>query len=415
MKTILLTKSSCIRLVFFLPFLFFLVSCQKNKDSDQVNSYLVDYQLVSTIPVSTSVTAMTFLSLKYPEINQLISSMKYDVNVYKVTYKTHYKSNQIIASGLICVPNSDEELPLISFQNGTNTSNTEAPSVNPNNPSFILLQTFAGIGYIILIPDYIGFGASSQYLHPYFVIEPTNNAIIDLMHATEEFVLNSAIHAKLNRHNYLMGYSQGGWATLSAYKQIETEIDTFEIKAASCGAGAYDLLNTSNYIAKQFIFPSPLYLPYYIYSHQQYGLLNDSLGIFFNEPYSLKIPLLFDGLKTSREINSELNDTVDRLLKPELITSLDSGINNQDSYNELKADLEANSVTTWELNGLLHFYHGSIDDNLPVTGSRAIYSDFLELNLKGKVEYFEMEGLNHETGVIPWGIKTLIWFNSLEN
>jgi pimeloyl-ACP methyl ester carboxylesterase len=408
-------KSFVIRFFIYLQVLFLFISCENKKDSNQVNSFLIDYEIVSTIPVSTSQTMMTLLGIQYPEITPLISTTKYEVTVYRVNYKTHYKSQEITASGLICVPNSDKEFPLISFQNGTNTNNNNAPSVNPNNSSFLLLQSFAGNGYIVVIPDYIGFGASSQYLHPYYVKEPTNNAVIDLIHASDEFIKTASIKTKFNNHYYLMGYSQGGWATLCAYNQIETGNETFIIKAASCGAGAYNLINTSKYIAQQITFPGPLYLPYYIYSHQQYGTLSDPLSIYFNEPYATRIPGIFDGFHTAGQINSNLTDTVSSLLRPELISSLNSQSGSSDIYSSLKADLVANSIAAWPLNGLLHFYHGDIDDNVPVTESRNMYQDFLDLNSGGKVEYFEMAGLNHDSGVIPWGIKTLIWFNSLEN
>jgi hypothetical protein len=415
MKNKFYNNSTIVRFIALLHILLLFSACHKDKDTEPTNSYLVDYKLVSTLPVSTSVTAVTLLSFQYPEAAPLLSTTKYEVQVYKVTYKTHYKSDEIIASGLICVPNSDEEFPLISFQNGTNTSNNNAPSVNPSNPSFLLLQSFAGNGYIILIPDYIGFGSSSATLHPYYVIEPTNNAVIDLMHAADEFLSKAPVKAKHSDQNYLMGYSQGGWATLCAFKQIETENELISVNAASCGAGAYNLINTAYYIAHQQTFPSPLYLPYYIYSHKQYGTITDPLNIFFNEPYSTRIPGLFDGLHNHGEINSELNDTIRSLLIPEFITSLcnldiDTGI-----YHNLEVDLISNSVESWPLQGLLRFYHGNIDDNVPVSESQNIYHDFLILNSPEKVKYFEMEGLSHDTGVIPWGIQTLLWFNTLEN
>jgi len=390
-------------------------ACKKEKPADNVYNYLVDFQFVNSISASTSQATLNILSFQYPEVSPLISSSKYDVDIYKVIYKTHYKLQEINASGLICVPNADKKFPIISFQNGTNTSNNNAPSVNPGSFSFLLLQNFAGNGYIILIPDYIGFGASNQFLHPYYVKDPTNNAVIDLIHASTEFLVKAAVKAKFNNNYYLMGYSQGGWSTLCAFNQIETGNETIKIKAASCGAGAYNLINTSKYITHQFTFPGPLYLPYYIYSHQIYGTLSGQLSIYFNEPYANRIPGLFDGLNTAGAINAELNDTVSRLLKPELIASLNSTDNNNILYAPLKADLVANSIAAWPVNGLLHFYHGNIDDNVPVSESRNIYQDFLNLNLGAKVQYFEMDGLNHDTGVIPWGIKTLIWFNSLES
>jgi pimeloyl-ACP methyl ester carboxylesterase len=392
----------------------FFTACEKSKDSNPVNKYLVDYKLVMTTPVSISLASVNLLSLNYHEASALLQNTKYDVEIYNISYKTHYKTQEIIASGLIYVPSANEQFPVISFQNGTNTINANAPSVNPTNPSFLLLQSFSANGYIIVIPDYIGFGATSDYTHPYYVTEPTNNAVIDLMHAAQEFFATATVKAQTNNRTYLMGYSQGGWATLAAFKQLENGNDSINVIAASCGAGAYNLINASNYIASQLTFPGPLYLPYYIYSHQQYGTISEPLNYFFNEPYASRIPQLFDGNHNSGQINSELNDTVSALLKSELVASLKNSDLN-DSYGLLKADLTANSVTAWQLKGLLRFYHGNSDDNVPVSESQNIYQDFLTLNPSDKVEYFEMNGLNHETGLVPWGIQTLLWFNANEN
>ena len=41
---------------------------------------------------------------------------------------------------------------------------------------------------------------------------------------------------------YLMGYSQGGWATLALLEALEKNYSSdFTVKAASGGAGPYDL------------------------------------------------------------------------------------------------------------------------------------------------------------------------------
>jgi len=32
----------------------------------------------------------------------------------------------------------------------------------------------------------------------------------------------------------------------------------------------------------------------------------------------------------------------------------------------------------------------------------------------GQVKYFELEGLTHDTSILPWGIQTFLWFNELQ-
>lgn len=400
---------------FFILIVLVEFSCEKKENDTPTFSYIVNYEFIKTIPVSSIVTTLSLLSIQYPEASSLQSSAQYDVQVYKLTYKTHYKTEEINVSGLICIPNANEAFPLISFQNGTNTLNANAASMNPNSILFLYLESFAGCGYVLVIPDYIGFGASSQFVHPYYVNEPTTNAVVDLMKATKEFLSSDLVDARLNNNNYLMGYSQGGWSTLCTFKRLEEGTDSIPVMAASCGAGAYNLINAADYIASQVTYTSPLYLPYYIYSHQQYGSISESLNLFFNEPYASRIPGLFDGLHDDFQINSQLNDTISSLLKPEFISALTNPNIGADNYANFRSDLINNSVSAWAINGNLHFYHGNADDQVPVTESRNIYQDFLQLNSSDKVEYFEMDGFNHSTGSIPWGVKTIKWFISLEN
>ena len=249
-----------------------LSSCTKDTNNTVETNYLLDYKKEYAMQTSFIINLLNGVATENPEAIELINKTNYDVEVYSIEYKTTYHEEEIIASGLICVPTASEGFPILSFQNGTNTSHANAPSVNISNPMFALLQSLAGNGYIILIPDYIGFGSSEDILHPYYVKTSTNSAVVDMIYAAREFIDNYSSAANYNDQYFLMGYSQGGWATLAALEEIEANhASEFEVEATSCGAGAYDLINVADYIIHLDTFPSPLYLPYYIYSHQQYG------------------------------------------------------------------------------------------------------------------------------------------------
>jgi pimeloyl-ACP methyl ester carboxylesterase len=401
---------TCRVIVIFFIFLV-IASCDKDSDNSIEYDHLISFEKKYTLQIPLIISILNDVANDHPEIFELADSTNYEVDVYSISYKTSYKEEEIIASGLICLPSAFEGFPILSFQNGTNTSHMNAPSINLSNPMFLLLQCLAGNGYIILVPDYIGFGISSDKLHPYYVKPSTNSAVVDMMYAAQEFIENYSSGANYNDQFFLMGYSQGGWATLSALEEIEANHSTaFEIHATSCGAGAYDLLEVSDYIIHLDTFPSPLYLPYYIYSHQQYGTLTDSLNTFFREPYSSIIPELFSGVYSNSYINKQLTDTVSQLLSQEFI----EGLSNDQDYESLRSDLAANTVKAWSASSLIRFYHGTADMNVPPSESQNIYSGFIELGLESSVELFEMEDKNHETGALPWGIETIIWFNEIK-
>jgi hypothetical protein len=386
--------------------------CHKESSSPNENKYLVDFKQENVFLLQTINALFGPLETEYPEAAGIKQHASYSVQVFSITYTTHYKGNEIHASGLACIPLADGKFPVISFQNGTNTLHANAPTEKPLDFNYLLLEAMASNGYIVLIPDYIGFGASSDLLHPYYQKESTCSAVIDIIHACGELVNNKTILAKENDTFYLMGYSQGGWATLAVLEQLEKGgQDDISVSAASCGAGAYDLTLMSDYVLRQDTFPGPLYLPYFIYSETVYGSLTDPLDKYFNEPYADNIPQLFDGSHSNDQINESLNDTISRLVTPDLIENFSQG----SDFQNLRDVLAENSVSGWPVNSMLRFYHGTSDINVPPAQSQQIYDSFISAGADpARVAHFDLEGMTHDMGVIPWGIITINWFNELE-
>jgi pimeloyl-ACP methyl ester carboxylesterase len=233
-----------------------------------------------------------------------------------------------------------------------------------------------------------------------------------MIRAVQELVKEKSIAANTNGTTYLMGYSQGGWATLSVLEALEKSDHGIVVDAASCGAGAYDLTAMSEWVMALETFPAPHYLPYFVYSEQDYGALADPLTRFFNEPYASRIPELFDGSYENDQVNSQLNDTISVLLTADMRANFKTSAD----YAPLRNALIKNSVTAWNPNALIRFYHGTADVNVPPEQTTLMASRMLDAGGDpDRVVVLPMEGMNHETGVIPWGIQTINWFNELEN
>jgi pimeloyl-ACP methyl ester carboxylesterase len=266
---------------------------------------------------------------------------------------------------------------------------------------------------VLLIPDYIGFGASDNLVHPYYQKESTATSVIDMLKAVEELMEEKTILANSDGSTYLMGYSQGGWATLSVLEALDKNAAAdIEINAASCGAGAYDLMMMSQWVIDLPVFSAPQYLPYFVYSEQEFGALTDPLSHFFNEPYASAIPQLFSGEYENGQVDQALNDTMAVLLSADMLAGFGDGA----AYAELRNVLTLNSVEPWQPDALIRFYHGTSDVNVPPSQTESMYEGFISAGADpGRVTYVEMAGLNHESGVIPWGIKTINWFNELES
>jgi pimeloyl-ACP methyl ester carboxylesterase len=386
-------------------------ACSKPEDDSDNLKYLVNYIPSTYLPLPLITLTLSEYLDEYPELSSIIENTKYNVQVYLIEYKTHYLDSEIIASGLVSLPLVHRRLPIISFQNGTITLKEDAPSVNPSKTDYRALQALAGNGYIFLMPDYPGFGTSADLVHPYYHMVSTHDAVIDMIHACNELLSEIGNGISNNDSVFLMGYSQGGWATMSTLQEIENGGSSgLEVIAASCGAGAYDLIKESAYFINQETFTDPFYLPYFIYAHQSVGEITDPLEKFFQEPYAERIPNLFSGLNDFDEINDQLTDTISDLLTENLINNFV----NDESFAELRTSLSENSIVPWQAKARIHLYHGTADQLVPSELSQDLYNGFIDAGTDpARVNLIELNGLSHTGGIVPFVIQSVNWFNTL--
>lgn len=398
-------------LITLLSSLLILTSCRKN-DNGENETYLLSSELLRSTSASEARLLLTPLTAINPQILSVIENLNYDIKVYKVVYKTTFKGTTINASGIISVPETSDQVPVLSFQNGTNTLDAHAPTVDLADPVYNFIENMAGIGFIILIPDYIGYGESSGYLHPYHHRASSDASIIDLIKATEEFLLSGQVQAKEDNRVFLMGYSQGGWATMSVLNTIETSgALSKQIVAASCGAGAYSLYDFAKYIIDLEEYHAPLYMPFYIESHLNNGFLEGPNNIYFKEPYASRIPLLFNGQTTNSEINSQLTRDMTLLFTDNLKTNFETS----PDFQSFRNSLTENSIDAWQIGSSLLLIHGTNDIDVPVFETENIYNSFIQAGVSSdKIRKILLEGKAHDSAIIPFGVETFVYFNAIK-
>ena len=388
-------------------------SCSKNDDNEPINyNTYYEHELLVSYPSSGIKTLFEGLSALYPELAVIVNDIKYNVDVYKVTYYTPFQGQTIKASGLVCIPNSDDgSFPIVSFQNGTNTAHANAPTVDYKGTLFTYLESAASMGLIILIPDYIGFGAAEQFNHPYLHKQSTTTSVLDLIEATREMYDANLISGAWNEDVMLMGYSQGGWATLSTHKYITELSDPgFNLVASSCGAGPYDLSIVQNYMFEGATYEQPVYMAYTGVSYHTLDLITNPLSDYFNEPYATNLPGYFDGSLTNGQINDKLNDTVYVLVTESFLT----GINDNPKYEDFRNAMNSNSVFGWNTTQPIKLYHGTADTYVPPTTTEVVYQEFVDAGASDMVEYIPLPGKDHVGGAIPMVVGSLVWFHEIK-
>jgi hypothetical protein len=170
---------------------------------------------------------------------------RYDVQAWRISYRTVDGANQpIVASGLMAVPvkPAGSVSPVLGYQHGTIFKDAEAPSnaLAPDEPPIVL----ASLGFIVLAADYVGYGVSKGAPHPYLLSAPTAAAVNDLLIAARLWRQGTAHRG--NGQLFLVGYSEGGYATAAAHREITQGAGPLRetLVASIAGGGPQDVGTT---------------------------------------------------------------------------------------------------------------------------------------------------------------------------
>jgi pimeloyl-ACP methyl ester carboxylesterase len=387
----------------------FLNSC-KDTNTPEPKSYenYLSNELKSQI---TSQEALASFIKAAPEAVLISPLIRFDVEVRKITYKTIFKDKNIQASGLICIPKAAGNYPILSFQNGTNTLYSDAPSVNSGNDMFSIMESLTSMGFIVVIPDYIGFGASENLPHPYLDAKSSTQSILDMIRATKEYSTDDKVLAKPTKDLFIFGYSQGGWATMQLQKTIEKDYSSeFNLIASSCGAGPYSIEYMNKYIVDKIDYPMPYFLAYLLNSYVTIGAFTNPLTDFIQVPYAAKIPGLFDGKHSGGAINAELTTQMSNFLTPEYR----AGYATDAKYAGVRSAFLSNSITAWNAKTPMKLFHGADDDLIPPGISQKMLADFKTAGMTdAQIQLITIPNVGHTTGVYPTGMQTILWFITL--
>ncbi len=394
----------------------FLNSCKDKDEPETLNyEYYISNQYKSEVTAQTIKIKLLFAQAEFPEIPQLSAfsaKVTNDILVHKVTYKTTLQGKNIKASGLVYLPKASGNYPVMSFQNGTNTLNSDAPSESSGSDNWFMLESLASMGFIVVVPDYIGFGESANLTHPYLHAESTTQSILDMLRAVNELTAEDKVEAKPTKDLFIFGYSQGGWATMQLQKAIEKNYsEEFNLIASSCAAGPYSIGFMNDFIAKSTEYPMPYFLGYLLNSYHSLELYPNPLSDLFQEPYASKIPALYNGTNTGGTINAALTTNMANLLTSEFRTGFDTGT----KFSVLKSAFTANSVAPWIISTPTRLYHGGADELIPISLSNKMLQDLKTAGTPNeKIELIIIPGASHTGGAIPVGVSTITWFMSLK-
>ena len=377
-------------------FIVLIVAC--GCSSDDTPSPAEEHFLVSSEFIYSNTAQQLKFLIQLSGVDVDPNEFLYDIEIYRVVYNTSYDGTTITASGLIAIPKTTAQVGMLSFHHGTITNRDDAPSnFSSNDFNSISYAAMASVGFIGVIPDYLGFGSSSSILHPYYVEEVTASSILDMLKAAGEFAQQKNL--QFNGKVFLAGYSEGGYATMAAHKAIESDgLDGFNLIASFPGAGAYDLSGMQAHIFSLQEYDDPHYLAYMARAYQIEYDEDNLLTDFFKEPYASRIPGLFDGQKGADQINSQLTSTVADLIQGDMLAN----IHTNPEYDYLENAFVENSLTDWSPKVQMFMYHGLSDATVPYQNSVDTYNKLLANGTStGVLTLTPLEG-THSSAIDPY-------------
>jgi hypothetical protein len=157
-------------------------------------------------------------------------------------------------------------LALVVYSHATELRKNAVPSAFGGDEWRLGAAAAAWFGIAVAMPDLPGAGADAGSYHPYCHAQSLAWAVVDSIPA-----VRALSDPFLRAHRYgwdgrlfLLGYSEGGYATLAAVRELEREGTPFT--GSACMAGPFDLSGAmrATFIDPATRYPRPYYLPYFV-------------------------------------------------------------------------------------------------------------------------------------------------------
>ncbi|MBW6498483.1 MAG: lipase family protein [Bacteroidales bacterium] len=397
MKSIIATLQKKNLLLLFL--LVFAVSCGKDDPPPYEPEYLESYETIQTFS-KEQIQANVGSGELFPA--EAAAFVQFGVKAVRINYHTiGVNGEPVLASGALLVSASTNKLPMLSFQHGTLSSPSEAPSL------FQSLYTeqltfFASIGYHTALPDYIGYGATANLEHPYEHRASLATATRDMIRASYEYFKVERLTEPDNRL-FLTGYSEGGFATMATLKLMQEEHpQEFNITAATVGAGAYNKTATAKYVISSN--ENQEYINTFLWVLDVYNRIYPQLqrpwSVYLNEPWASQVQQ--NGVFTPVELNPSL------LFREDFVTGVLNGTD-----TDMLAALADNDIFDWRPGFPIRLFHGDADRLVPYLNSETAF-EAMQAQGTQNIQFITTEGGTHETSLGDYIMGTFTFFFSVQ-
>lgn len=325
-----------------------------------------------------------------------------------VSYRsTDNNGKEVQLTGLIIYPWSPVQTisaPIVSVNHGTQLMKKYGPSQWKyaqwsdalNFPEMAIADMMAFYyGWIIIMPDYQGMGFDTSEVHPYCINDRLATATADMVQAAEEYFscASNNIYVSWNKQTFLYGYSEGGFVTMAATRELEER--NAHLAGVVCMDGPYDLSGTMlNVMLSKDPFPVPYFLPMMLVGYNAIYPGVYDYDLILKDPYRTDIPKYTNGFYNNDKVNSIMPQS--KILKEVFTPAFLDSLQNKRSL-AYKILYDNNSYVGWTPKSKMLLWHCKNDDCVPFGNFMAAKARFNSLGLTN-IDYVEWPAVNPGEG-----------------
>ena len=367
-------------------------------------SQIISYELVQSWTIS---------EVQQIYYNNGVPSEAGDVNFgvdgYKIVYFTpDHTGELVLCSGAIYLPkNTLCPSPILAWQHGTTASDTWVPS-NIYSDNNVIGTIGASQGYVVVMSDFIGLGEGIGF-HNYVHADTEASSTIDLILYSKPFAYGKGVD--VSDQLFLIGYSQGGHATMAAVREIEENYsDQLQVTASAPMAGPYDMSGAQREMLELGEpYPNPGYLPYLLFAYNNiYGLYDDITEVLVS-PYNTYLLGMYSGNYSMWDINQTLPDVPINIFQDDYYQDY---LNNPE--HPFRLALVDNDVYDFIPQHPMRILHCNGDDNVAYANAEVAYNAFIEGGAEN-VSLVDGGNYNHTECASLAIIGGKVWIDSMAN
>ena len=205
--------------------------------------------LSKTITIVPKAAINAALAAQGPQMAALVGPAQCDVRVDAIIFQARGPRNEpITSSGAVLTPIGDAacalnaRAPVIAYDHGTEFRRSFSMANPASEETSAAIAWYAAKGYVVVAPDYHGYGASTLPYHAYLHADSEADATVDALRASRKVLGKYGL--KIGKL-FVTGYSHGGHASMATTRALETRYrGEFPLTAAAPMAGPYSLEET---------------------------------------------------------------------------------------------------------------------------------------------------------------------------